>query len=50
VQSTDIFRLTHGLITATESAPSDPGQPERLVALVIDSVLQPGGGRADTES
>jgi AcrR family transcriptional regulator len=50
VQSTDILRLTHGLITATESAPSDPGQPERLVALVIDSVLQPSGGRADAES
>ena len=39
VQTTDIFRLTHGLIMATENAPSDPDQPERLLSLVIDSVL-----------
>jgi AcrR family transcriptional regulator len=50
VQSADIFRLTHGLIMATESAPSDPGQPERLIGLVIDSVLLPGGARTDAES
>lgn len=50
VQSTDIFRLTHGLITATEGAPSDPGQPERLIALVIDSVLLPGAARPSAES
>jgi AcrR family transcriptional regulator len=39
VQYTDIFRLTHGLIMATEAQPSDPEQPDRLLALVIDSVL-----------
>jgi AcrR family transcriptional regulator len=39
VQYTDIFRLTHGLIMATEAVPSDPDQPERLLSLVIDSVL-----------
>jgi AcrR family transcriptional regulator len=39
VQYTDIFRLTHGLIMATEAQPSDPEQPDRLLALVVDSVL-----------
>jgi AcrR family transcriptional regulator len=39
VQTADIFRLSHGLIMATENAPSDPDQPERLLSLVIDSVL-----------
>lgn len=48
VHSADIFRLTHGLIMATEAAPSDPGQPERLIGLVIDTVVLPRG--ADTGS
>jgi AcrR family transcriptional regulator len=39
VQTADIFRLAHGLIMATETAPSDPGQPDRLLSLVIGSVL-----------
>jgi len=39
VKTVDIFRLTHGLIMATETAPSDPDQPDRLLSLVIDSVL-----------
>jgi AcrR family transcriptional regulator len=38
VKCGDIFRLTHGLIMATEADPSDPEQPGRLLALVIDSV------------
>lgn len=41
VQCADIFRLTHGLIMASEAAPSDPGQPERLTGLIIGSVLTP---------
>jgi AcrR family transcriptional regulator len=41
VQCTDIFRLTHGLITATEASPSDPGQADRLLAMMIDG-LMPG--------
>jgi len=41
VQSADIFRLAHGLIMATEAEPSDPGQPDRLISLVVDSVLTP---------
>ena len=39
VQVADIFRLTHGLIMATETEPSDPDQPRRLASLVISSVL-----------
>jgi AcrR family transcriptional regulator len=39
VQTADIFRLAHGLIMATETEPSDPDQPDRLLLLVIDSVL-----------
>jgi AcrR family transcriptional regulator len=39
VQTADIFRLTHGLIMATEIEPNDPDQPDRLLSLVIDSVL-----------
>jgi len=39
IQAVDIFRLSHGLIMATEAAPSDPGQPDRLLGLVIDGVV-----------
>ena len=39
VQAADIFRLSHGLIMATEAAPSDPGQPDRLLGLIIDGVI-----------
>ena len=39
VRYTDIFRLAHGLIMATEGEQSDPEQPERLLSLVIGSVL-----------
>jgi AcrR family transcriptional regulator len=39
VQYGDIFRLAHGLIMATEAAPSDPGQADRLISLVVDGLL-----------
>jgi AcrR family transcriptional regulator len=39
VKGVDVFRLTHGLIMATEVEPSDPDQPGRLLGIVIDSVL-----------
>jgi AcrR family transcriptional regulator len=39
VKPADLLRLTHGLIMATETAPADPDQPDRLISLVIDSVL-----------
>jgi AcrR family transcriptional regulator len=38
VQPADLLRLTHGLLMATETAPADPDQPDRLISLVIDSV------------
>lgn len=44
VKCADIFRLAHGLIMATEATPSDPEQPERLLALVVGSVV-PGIAR-----
>jgi AcrR family transcriptional regulator len=39
VQCNDIFRLTHGLITAADAAPSDPDQAARLLAMIIDALL-----------
>jgi AcrR family transcriptional regulator len=42
VQAADIMRLTHGLIMATDGAPADPGQQDRLISLVIDGVLSRG--------
>jgi AcrR family transcriptional regulator len=45
VQAADIMRLTHGLIMATETAPADPEQIDRLISLVIGGLL--AGGTAD---
>ena len=45
VHSADIMRLAHALITATEMAPADPDQPERLASLIVGSVLVPGVAR-----
>jgi AcrR family transcriptional regulator len=42
VHAGDIMRLTHGLIMATDSGQADPGQTERLVALVIGGLLAGG--------
>jgi AcrR family transcriptional regulator len=44
VTSADMLRLTHGLIMATDANPSDPGQADRIISLVIAGVLsaQPG--------
>jgi AcrR family transcriptional regulator len=42
VKSADILRLTHGMIMATDTAPTDAGQADRLLALVIDGLLTPG--------
>ena len=41
VRSADILRFTHGLIVASEQDPADPGQPERLVNLLLGSILMP---------
>jgi AcrR family transcriptional regulator len=39
VKGTDVLRLTHGISMAAESAPGDPGQAERMLALVVDGLL-----------
>src|SRR5215469_5569633 len=44
VQPSDILRLTHGLIMATESASPDPDQQERLLSLVIGGLLSDDRG------
>ena len=41
VQCADIMRLAHCVIMATEMAPADPDQPERLAGLIVGSVLVP---------
>ena len=39
VKGTDVLRLVHGVSMAAEWAPGDPGQAERMLALVIDGLL-----------
>ena len=39
VRGTDVLRLAHGVSMAAESAPGDPGQAERMLALVVDGLL-----------
>jgi AcrR family transcriptional regulator len=39
VTSADMLRLIHGLIMATAADPSDPGQTDRIVSLVIAALL-----------
>lgn len=43
VQPADVLRLSHGLILASDAAPSDPGQADRMLGLLIDGLL--AGGR-----
>jgi len=44
VQAPDILRLTHGLIMATDAAPADPEQQDRLLSLVIGGLLSDDRG------
>ena len=46
VQAGDILRLTHGLIMATDAAPTDPDQADRLLALIIGGLLAGGVAEA----
>jgi AcrR family transcriptional regulator len=46
IQGADIMRLTHGLIMATGSPPSDPAQADRMLDLVIAGLLSGGVGGA----
>lgn len=44
VRSADVLRLSHGLLLATDAAPSDPAQAERLMGLLVDGLLAGGSG------
>jgi AcrR family transcriptional regulator len=44
VRSSDVLRLSHGLLLATDAAPSDPGQADRLLGLLVDGLLAGGSG------
>src|ERR1022692_1419893 len=39
VRGTDVLRLAHGVSMASDWAPGDPDQAERMLALVIDGLL-----------
>jgi AcrR family transcriptional regulator len=39
VQASDLMRLTHGLIVATEATGGDTGQSDRMLALVMGGLL-----------
>lgn len=39
VSGTDVLRLAHGVSMASDWAPGDPGQAERMLTLVIDGLL-----------
>jgi AcrR family transcriptional regulator len=38
VNSTDVVRLVHGVSMVTEVAPGDPGQADRMLALILDGL------------
>jgi len=44
IQPSDLIRITHGLIVATESAPADTEQADRMFSLLMDGLLT-GRGR-----
>jgi AcrR family transcriptional regulator len=44
VRSADVLRLSHGLLLATDAAPSDPGQADRLLGMLVDGLLAGGAG------
>jgi AcrR family transcriptional regulator len=48
VQPEDILRLTHGLIMASDAAPADPDQQDRLLSLVIGGLLSEDRGQPGT--
>jgi hypothetical protein len=44
VNPTDVIRLVHGVSMVTESVPGDPGQADRMLALIVDGLRpQPVG-------
>jgi AcrR family transcriptional regulator len=42
--TTDVIRLTHGISMVTEYAPGDPGQADRMLALVLDGLRPQAAG------
>lgn len=45
VRGTDVIRLAHGVSMAADMG-QDPGQADRMLALVLDGLLSPAGYRA----
>ncbi|HEY1671157.1 MAG TPA: TetR/AcrR family transcriptional regulator, partial [Streptosporangiaceae bacterium] len=44
VDAKDVIRLVHGVSLATQRAPSDPEQTDRLLGLILDGLRpQPAG-------
>jgi AcrR family transcriptional regulator len=51
VQGTDLLRLVHGMMLACDYSPSDPGQPERMLAMVLAGLMpEPADGRGTAPS
>ena len=53
VQGTDLLRLVHGMMLACDYSPSDPEQPERMLAMVLAGLMpEPadGPGTAPSEA
>jgi AcrR family transcriptional regulator len=48
VTGADVLRLTHGLIMASDAHPSDPGQTERMVSLIVGGLLSREPGASTT--
>ncbi|HXP21867.1 MAG TPA: TetR/AcrR family transcriptional regulator [Streptosporangiaceae bacterium] len=46
VKGTDVLRLAHGVSMASEWAPGDPGQADRMLTLVVDGLLRRSGRTA----
>jgi AcrR family transcriptional regulator len=46
VNAQDVIRLVHAVNLATQRGPSDPGQTDRLLGLVLDGLRPPPSGRA----
>jgi len=39
VAGTDVLRLVHGMMLACEKTPTDPGQSERMLSVVVAGLL-----------
>jgi len=41
VRGTDVLRLVHGMMLACDYSPGDPGQPERMLSMVLAGLMPP---------